>query len=115
MPCDWIGIVTIRRDTRCTRSKKGRDQDHARAASLALYLPEPELHSPLILLQDPNRRQSSQGEQPNHDEHGDSDHDSSSAFDRRWSIRDRRIPDGQNAGGQQSRAGSDRSGKHSLR
>jgi len=55
MPCDWIGIVTIRSETRCSRSTKGmKAGDHARPARVALHSAETEQNATLVPLEDPH-------------------------------------------------------------
>ncbi len=68
MPWDWIGIVTIRSETRCSTSTNGtitRSPGFARPEHPA----EPEQHPLLVLLDDPHRHR-----QPDQEQHRD-DHD----------------------------------------
>ena len=69
MPCDWIGIVTIRSDTRWMRSISGMMKHEPRPARSVLELAEAELHAALVLLEDPHRR--AEHDERQHADHGD--------------------------------------------
>ena len=69
IPWDWIGIVTIRIDTRCMTSTNGMITSEPRRAQTQ-HPTQPEQHPLLVLLDDPHRE-----DQQDHqyDEDGDDD------------------------------------------
>ena len=71
MPCDWIGIVTIRSDTRCTRSTNGAIKIRPGPRALVLHLSQPKLDSSLVLLENPDAAKQAKDA----DQHRDRDDD----------------------------------------
>ena len=70
MPWDWIGIVTIRSDTRSTRSINGMKKIRPGPAGTVANLAEVEQHRSLVLLEHANAR----CEQRERDENDCSEH-----------------------------------------
>ena len=71
MPCDWIGIVTIRSDTRCRTSTNGMI-NRSPGSRTPTHPAQPEQHPPLVLLDDPHRKRD-QDQQRNDDDDNNQD------------------------------------------